>query len=334
MKKKILISDIAADLGISVTTVSFILNGKAKEKRISDSLTQRVLEHVQKVGYKPNELAKSLRTGKTKIIGLIVEDISNPFFANIARHIENLVYSKGYRILYCSTDNKSERAIELIHLFKDRHVDGYIITPTDGLEATIQSLQSSHVPLVLFDRFVPEVKTNYVVTDNEKGSYELTKHLIQNGFKRVAFVTLYSNQTQMRDRLNGYMHALDDHKMQSYIIKINREEGEESNKKDFLAFYQDILPDAVIFSTNYLAIAGIDSLQEQQIALPGIASYDDHVLFKLCKPSITAIAQPLELIAEKVIQVLLHQLEGGHKEIRQIELPSTLIVRESSMQTR
>lgn len=334
MKKKILISDIAADLGVSVTTVSFILNGKAKEKRISEALTKRVLEHVEKVGYKPNELAKSLRTGKTKIIGLIVEDISNPFFANIARHIEKLVYTKGYRILYCSTDNKTERAVELIHLFKDRHVDGYIITPTEGLEQTIQQLQQAHVPLVLFDRFVPEVRTNYVVTDNERGCYALTEHLIQNGFKRIAFVTLYSNQTQMRDRLHGYMNALDDHKMQSYIKKIIREEGEEANKQEFLAYFKEIRPDALIFSTNYLAITGLESLQEQHIQLPGIASYDDHVLFRLYKPSITAVAQPIEQIAEKVIQVLLHQLEGGYKEIRQIELPSQLIIRESSINTR
>ena len=334
MKKKILISDIAADLGISVTTVSFILNGKAKEKRISDALTARVLEHVEKVGYKPNELAKSLRTGKTKIIGLIVEDISNPFFANIARYIEKMVYPKGYRILYCSTDNKQERAIELIHLFKDRHVDGYIITPTEGLESTIQSLQGSHVPLVLFDRYLPDIKTNYVVTDNLTGAYELTRHLIQNGFKRIAFVTLYSNQTQMRDRLNGYMKALDDHKMQSYIKKINREEGDTINKVDFIEFYKEITPDALIFSTNYLAITGIDALQEQGLNLPGIASYDDHTMFRLFTPAITAVSQPMEAIAEKIIQVLLHQLDGGHKELRQIELPSTLVVRESTIKIR
>jgi len=143
MKKKIRISDIAGALGVSVTTVSFILNGKAKEKRISDGLTKRVLDYVKKVGYKPNELAKSLRTGKTKIIGLVIEDISNPFFANIARLIEEKAYEKGYRILYGSTDNQPEKTIELIELFRDRHEDGYIITTSEGVRDTMDSLLRS-----------------------------------------------------------------------------------------------------------------------------------------------------------------------------------------------
>jgi len=157
MKKRILISDIAKALGVSVTTVSFILNDKAKEKRISESLTKRVLDYVKKVGYKPNELAKSLRTGKTKIIGLIIEDISNPFFGNIARLIETKVYEQGYRIIYCSTNNDSEKTKELIGMFKDRQVDGFIITPSEGIEDTISNLIQSNVPVVLFDRYLPDV---------------------------------------------------------------------------------------------------------------------------------------------------------------------------------
>src|SRR5690554_1799569 len=169
MKKKILISDIAKDLGVSVTTVSFVLNGKAKEKRISDGLTKKVLEHVQKVGYKPNELAKSLRTGKTKIIGLVIEDISNPFFANIARLIEAKAYSRGYRIIYCSTENDAQRTAEFIQLFRDRYVDGYLITPPVNIADTLASLVQEGLPVVQFDRFIPEVETDSVVVDNRKG---------------------------------------------------------------------------------------------------------------------------------------------------------------------
>ncbi|MGJ1206515.1 LacI family DNA-binding transcriptional regulator, partial [Sphingobacterium lactis] len=132
MRKRILISDIAKNLGVSVTTVSFILNGKAKEKRISEGLTKRVLDYVKKVGYKPNQLAQSLRTGQSKILGLIVEDISNPFFSNVAKYIERIAYDNGYHIIYCSMDNDETKAKELIQLFYDRQVDGYIITPPEG----------------------------------------------------------------------------------------------------------------------------------------------------------------------------------------------------------
>jgi len=330
MKKKILISDIAKDLGISVTTVSFILNGKAKEKRISDGLTKRVLDHVKKVGYKPNELAKSLRTGKTKIIGLVIEDIANPFFANIARFIESKAYSRGYRIIYCSTDNDPERTVELIQLFRDRHVDGYIITPSEGISDTIQSLLNSHLPVVLFDRYIPGLQTNYVVSDNIKGAYDATAHLAQQGYKRIALVTLYSSQTQMRDRMDGYMRAIDTFKLQPYVKKVNTGQDELAIIEDFKSFLGEQQPDAIFFATNYLAILGLKAMRQRSEAMPAVASYDDHTLFKLFSPTITAVSQPIEAIADELIRILLNQLDGKAKELKQVVLPSELIVRESS----
>lgn len=331
MKKKILISDIAKDLGISVTTVSFILNGKAKEKRISEGLTKRVLDHVQKVGYKPNELAKSLRTGKTKIIGLVIEDIANPFFANIARFIESKAYSRGYRIIYCSTDNETDRTIELVQLFRDRHVDGYIITPSEGIADTIQSLLNSQLPLVLFDRYLPNLQTNYVVSDNVKGAYDATAHLAQQGFKRIALVTLYSSQTQMRDRMDGYMRAIDTYKLQPYVKKVNIGQDEQALIDDFKSFLAEQQPDAIFFATNYLAISGLKAMRQLPNPMPAVASYDDHTLFKLFSPSITAVSQPIEAIADELIRILLNQLDGKGKELKQVVLPSELIVRESSL---
>lgn len=330
MKKKILISDIAKDLGVSVTTVSFILNGKAKEKRISDGLTKRVLEHVQKVGYKPNELAKSLRTGKTKIIGLVIEDISNPFFANIARLIEAKAYSRGYRIIYCSTGNQPEKAIELIQLFRDRHVDGYIITPSEGVRDTIASLLNSQLPVVLFDRYIPGLDTSHVITDNVRGAYDATAHLAQQGHRRIAMVTLYSSQTQMRDRMDGYMRAIDTYKLQPYVKKVNLSDNEQTTIEDFHTFLEDQRPDAVFFATNYLAIAGLKALKQYRLPFPAVVSYDDHTLFKLFTPTITAVSQPIEAIAGELINILLNQLDGKEKGPKQVVLPSELIVRESS----
>lgn len=331
MKKKILISDIAKDLGVSVTTVSFILNGKAKEKRISEGLTKRVLDYVQKVGYKPNELAKSLRTGKTKIIGLVIEDISNPFFANIARFIEAKAYSRGYRIIYCSTDNQTDKTVELIQMFRDRHVDGYIITPSEGITETVQALLSSQLPVVLFDRYIPALNTNYVVTDNVKGAYDATAHLAQQGCKRIALVTLYSSQTQMRDRMDGYMRAIDTYKLQPYVKKVNISDNEQTTIRDFQDFLTDQQADAIFFATNYLAIIGLKAIRQHHAMMPAVASYDDHTLFKLFSPTITAVSQPIEAIADELINILLNQLDGKSKELKQVVLPSELVVRESSV---
>ena len=191
-EKPITIIDIAKQLNISSTTVSFILNGKAKERRISDKVRDKVLKFVTEVGYKPNLLARSFRTGKTNIIGLMVENISNPFFANVARMIEEKAYQNGYKILYCSTENDSTKAKELMQMFKDRYVDGYIITPTEGIKNEVDELINSGAPVILFDRFFEDGNNDYVILDNFKSTYTAVEHLVAEGFREIAFVTITS----------------------------------------------------------------------------------------------------------------------------------------------
>ncbi|QBQ42461.1 LacI family transcriptional regulator [Sphingobacterium psychroaquaticum] len=331
MKKRVLISDIAKALGISVTTVSFILNDKAKEKRISDALTKRVLEYVEKVGYKPNQLAKSLRTGQTKILGLLVEDIANPFFSNVAKYIERQAYSAGYHIIYCSMNNDENKAKELIQLFMDRQVDGFIITPSEGLEETISNIKQNNIPVVLFDRFIPTVDTSYVVSDNKKGAYEATRHLLEQANKRIGLISLYSNQTQMRDRLDGYMQAMDEFQTPSFIKKLQMETDDEESKAQIVEFVQSNNLDAVLFATNYLAIAGLKALKGENVALPKMVAFDEHTLFKLHDPSISVVSQDIEHLTLELIQTLIAEIEGKLKETRKIVIPCELIVRESSI---
>jgi LacI family transcriptional regulator len=330
MKKRILISDIAKALGISVTTVSFILNDKAKEKRISEALTKRVLDYVKKVGYKPNELAKSLRTGKTKILGLIIEDISNPFFGNIARLIESKVYEQGYRIIYCSTNNDVEKAKELIQMFYDRQVDGFIITPSDGLEDTVKQLQQNNIPVVLFDRYFPGLETDYVGADNFQGAFDASNHLCQQGYRRIGFVSLYSDQTQMKERSDGYMKAMDHNKQQSFIQKIQMDASDEEAMESLREFICENRLDAVLFSTNYLAISGLKAAKKFNFTMPAVIAFDDHTVFKLVEPAITVVSQPIKDIAENLINILLLRLQGKIKATRRMVLPCELKVREST----
>ncbi|WP_343563404.1 substrate-binding domain-containing protein [Sphingobacterium sp.] len=330
MKKRILISDIAKALGISVTTVSFILNDKAKEKRISEALTKRVLDYVKKVGYKPNELAKSLRTGKTKILGLIIEDISNPFFGNIARLIESKVYEQGYRIIYCSTNNDVEKAKELIQMFYDRQVDGFIITPSDGLEDTVKQLQQNNIPVVLFDRYFPNLETDYVGADNFQGAFDATSHLCQQAYKRIGFVSLYSDQTQMKERSEGYLKAMDNHKQQSFIQKVQMDASDDEAMESLKDFICENRLDAVLFSTNYLAISGLKASKKYSFAMPAMIAFDDHTVFKLLEPSITVVSQPIKEIAENLINILLLRLQGKIKATRKLVLPCELKIREST----
>ena len=336
-KKKLVIADIARHLNISITTVSFILNGKAREKRISDELAEKVLKYVKEVNYTPNYLAQSLRTGKTGLIGLIVENISNSFFANIAHLIEEKSYKKGFRIIYCSSENDTEKAKELIKVFHERQVDAYIITPTAGTEEDINVLLKENLSVVLFDRYFPDLQTNSVIVDNAQSTYNAICHLVEQGFQRIAFITLKSEQTQMIERLKGYNRAINENNLKSYIKKIPFQDKEYDYIKQITVFFQkEKTIDAVFFATNYLGISGLEAIKNLNKKIPsdiGVVSFDDHDLFRLYSPSITAISQPIEELSEQIINVLLKDIDSNkqNKVTKKIVLSASLIIRESSL---
>ncbi|MDO7844772.1 substrate-binding domain-containing protein [Hymenobacter sp. M29] len=339
VKKRTLISDIASHLGVSIATVSLVLNGKAKQSRISDAVAARVLAYVQEVGYKPNQLAKSLRTGKTHVIGLVVEDIANPFFSTVAALIERQAFERGYRIIYCSTNNDPARARELISMFQERHVDGYLVVPAEGIEEQIAEIMQEKTPLVVFDRYLPELATNYVVVDGAQGTHAAARHLLEQGFSNLAFVTTSSAQTQMQARLDGYRQAMQEHGLPETVKQVAVGQDAETVITDILSFIRDNRQcDAIIFSTNYLSIYGLEAIGRLGLRIPddlAMVSYDDHDLFRLYTPAITVIAQPVEAIAKNVIDILLEELKNcageAPRPVQQVLLPPTLVVRQSSL---
>ena len=338
MKKKLSIVDIANSLNISKTTVSFILNGRAREKRISEELVERVLKYVKEVGYKPNSLAKSLRTGKSNIIGLLVQDISNPFFATIARQIEDRAYKNGYKIIYSSTDNDTQKTQELIAMFRDRHVDGYIIVPPEGIEEDINSLIKDGLPVVLFDRYLPNVKTDYVVVNNLFSTYNATRYLLDKGYKNIAFISFNSQQTQMLDRLDGYKKAITEGKLKAVIKELEVVQDEKLILAPILDFIKEHPEtEAILFGNNQLATCGLKVFRDLGKKIPddiALISFDDHEVFELCNPPVTAIAQPIDEIADQVITILLNRLnttsEAENSANQQITLPADLKIRKST----
>lgn len=333
------IKDIAHKASVSITTVSFIVNGKAEQMRISKKVIERVQAIIDECDFVPNQVARSLRTGNTKTIGLIVEDISNPFFGSIARKIEDKAYKKGYKISYSSTENDPVKAKELIEMFKSRQVDAYIIAPVPGIENDIKQLLAEKIPVVIFDRNLADLEVNFVVVDNFNGTYMATKHLIDKGKKNIAFVTVDVHVDQMNNRFYGYKKALEDHRI-PYNKQIYSEISFDSNDDNtnaqlMLLFEKNPEIDAVLFSTNYLAIKGLGVLK--QINKPinddfTIVSYDDHDVFRLHTPPISVVDQPIEEIAERIIDIVLHELIAGSKtsakhEISKITLQPHFIER-------
>jgi LacI family transcriptional regulator len=338
MKKRMTIGDIAHELGISKTTVSFVLNGKARENHISIILEKKILKHIEKVGYRPNQFAQGLRTGKTKIIGMMVEDISDPFFSSIARIVEENAYSKGYKIFYCSTENNTQKTNDLIEVYRTRQVDGYIIAPPPGIETKLKELADDGHPVVLFDRTLPDIEADNVVVDNYRGAYTAIQHFIKNGYRKIAMITLNSDQVQMMERQRGYQDALDEIKQPYVIKKVTYHNQKENNSiheiQEFLTANKDL--DAVFFATNYIADSGLEAIRNLNLRIPedlGVIAFDDYNLFRLFTPSITAISQPIKEIAEQVINLILERLSDDEtpKVVKTFILPSTLMIRNSSL---
>ncbi|RNL56651.1 LacI family DNA-binding transcriptional regulator [Pedobacter jejuensis] len=317
MQEKLSIKHIANLVGTSITTVSFVLNGKAKEKHISEKLTEKILKVVAELDYQPNSIARSLRTGKTKIIGFLVDDISKPFFSGIARVIDQKASARGYKIIFSSTGNDKKRISEILNIFKDRHVDGYIIAIAEGLEEEIGRLISGKAPVVFFDRYLPEIDADYVLTDNFQSTATATQHLLDNGFKKIGFVTIDTEQQQMLDRLQGYTDTVKKVKAKPQVLKIKYTNSEDSTEKikSFLQENPDL--DAIIFAANYLTMDGLRLSRlgmEQLLSSKAVLSFDDFELLEFISPSITAIEQPIEALAENIVQLLLKKLNAGESK--------------------
>ena len=338
--KKVSMKDIADELGLSITTVSFVLNQKTEKMRISPDTVKKVNDLIKKKGYKPNNAARVLRTGKSNTIALIVEDISNQFFGNVAKIIELIANRNGYKVFFSSTERDTQIAKTLISIMKQSAVDGFIITATGGLQEDISRLKKENIPFVLIDRILQDVDTDYVIIDNYSGGYQLTDHLISRGYKKIAFVTITNGMSQMEDRRLGYKAALKDSFIplnEKYILEVpmvekNHEEQLEFMKQ-FFAENKDL--DAVFFSTNYLGILGIEAIQFNKLKIGkdiAVVSFDDHDLFRLFTPSITVASQPLDQIGSRAIEILLKKLAKTSTNATLVHevLKPEIIIRDSS----
>jgi len=338
--KKIALKDIARKAGVSPSTASFVLNGKGKKMRISETLVKKIKGIAEKHGYQPNQVAVSLRTGKTKTLGLIVENISDSFFSLLAKIIEDEAETHGYKIVYCSTENDLTRARSLIRMLSQRQVDGFLITPTEGLEEDIEQLIRQKKPVVLMDRYFPNVNVPFVLVDNYSGTKKGVTHLVQKGYKNIGYVTVDLDLIQMQQREKAYTDVLQANgiKVQKKLmlkLPYNSENSEDATDKicKFISDHKEM--EAVFFATNYLGIYGLECMRRLKLTIPkdlAVMCFDDHDIFRLYPPGITVIQQPIVEIAKTSVQLLMEQLEDKNNNVqkKEIQLPAHFLIRNST----
>lgn len=340
MTKKVSIKDIAKELELSITTVSFVINGKSEEMGISEATSSKVLQLIKERDYSPNNAARLLRTGKSNTIGLIVEDLGNYFFGHICKVIELEASKRGYNVFLSSTDNNPKTARELIKKMRNSSVDGIIITPTKEIEDELEKLKEDNIPFVLLDRIVPGVSANSVVLDNFKGAFDLVNHLLINGFHNIGLVTIHSDMSQMTERERGYFSAMrstDNNGSKASVLKVKFDDTPIDIIAAMVRFVNDHPDlDALFFATNYLGVSGIEALKQMGKSIPedlAVVSFDDNDLFRLFTPSITVAAQPITAIAAETIDLLLRLVKCELVQEHPIHkvLEPVLIERQSSI---
>lgn len=323
---------VAEAANVSIFTVSAVLNDSAT---VSDALRGRVEQAVRETGYKRNILARGLKTGITRTIGLTVGDITNPFYTDVVAVIQQVLHRAGYAVMLCCNDRDVMLQAEQIQLLKDRMVDGLIISPTGDDESLRTILRESSIPVVLIDRILEGIDCDSVVLDNRAAVMEATRYLIGLGHRRIGFISGDLDSFTGRERLAGYYAALDEAgiaRADALTQLGNYREGSAYNAAIQLLTSQ--YPPTAIFSSNNLMVIGVmRALRDLGLGCPediSVTGIDDFPWADVFRPQLTTVAQPVRVIGEQAANLLLHRLtDKSVTPARHIVLKGRLVVRES-----
>ena len=258
------IKDVAKAAGVSTATVSRVL---AKKSRIKDETRKRVLEAIEQLNYRPNLVARGLRAQKTSKIGLVVSDIRNPFFTAIGREVEDAAYERGYSVLMCNTDENPEKEELYLNLMHDENVAGVIFSPTQQFSAGFTSY-SPNIPFVIIDRAVENKDVDMVLLDNVAAAHELTTHLIENGYRKLAGLFGDPSITG-QERSRGFHKALKDNQLNptaAHFIAPRIRQGYETT---VALLKQNQKPDAIFTSNSLLTAGAFQAIRDSKLSVPG-----------------------------------------------------------------
>lgn len=338
--KRVSISELAEELKVSKTLVSLVLNGKGDEYGINKQTQQRVLRKAKQMNYRPNLIARGLRQGRSNMIGVIVADISNPFYSRISKSIEDYASKKGYNIIVCSTEEDAEKENRLIDsLVNGQNVSGIVVSTTQESAGQLLGLQKANFPVVLIDRKVGGAALDYVGVDNYRGAYEATEHLIKSGYKRIGLLKITpSHLSTIRERTKGYEAALKKHGIKADKSLIREIEFSKMRSAVRKAMKELLTPphkaDAVFVLNSNLAAYALEYINETGVRIPqdiAVACFDDVEYFRFSNPPVTAVAQPLDEIGTRAAELVLQRLTSTRvNKAHTVELKPELVVRKST----
>jgi LacI family transcriptional regulator len=337
VEKKVSLKDIATHLGVSITLVSYVINNKEKEARVGPEIAEKIRKTARELNYQPNLIAKSLKSGKTNTIGLIVADISNPFFSGIARIIEDEARKHGYVVIFGSSDESAEKSQDLMNVFLNRQVDAFIIAPAEHTEQQIKALQSSNIPVVLIDRYFPSVKTDCVHINNFQAAYQAVDHLAASGRKKIAMMAYETTLPHMQERVEGYKAALKENNIRfktTWLRKANYQHITKDVTAAMAALLDPVLQvDAFFFATNTLAVECLKIINRSGIRVPddlAIISFDENDAFDFFYAPVSYMSQSIADIGKGAVELVIDRIKHPRKKHSSVVVEAKLVLRSSS----
>jgi LacI family transcriptional regulator len=327
------IVDVARRAGVSTATVSAVINEK---EWVKDGLRERVQAAIEAVGYRPNFIARSLKSGRSGTIGMLVSDISNPFFASVVQAVSCLSYESDYSIVLASSDEDPEKEASYFSVLVQRMIDGLILAPSSRDRECAEMLSGLNIPVVLLDRAFAPARFDAVVVDNRRGVRDAIEHLTGLGHRRIGFVAGPRNVWTAEDRHQGYLDALAAAAI-AYDETLVR--WGNFNEDSGYAAAADMIrlgePPTAIFASNNKMMVGVTlALRDCGLRCPdevSIASFDDFEWAPAFSPALTVVRQPIAGIAEAVTSLLLSRIkDGSDLPPRTVTLPTELVLRGST----
>lgn len=328
--------DVARHAGVSVTTAHRGINGKSE---LGEGTRQRILDAARTLGYVPNQTARSLVSGRSLTIGMIVTDNASPVYAGIVRGVESVVKAAGYGLLLCNSADDPAEALSCLELLRSKQVDGVLITPVQSNLTELDYLRDAQIPYVLLLRTFDATSDDAVVTDNELGGRSATALLIELGHQRIAHIAGPAHVSSARGRRAGYERALRERGITvdpDLIVHASfTTQGGYTAARDLLS--RSDRPSAIFASNDMQAVGVLKAARELGLRIPddlALVGGDDIELAEFLEVPLTTFHQPAYEIGSQGAELLLSRLDGESGEPRQIVMTPQMIVRQSSGEHR
>ena len=328
------ISDVAARAGVSTATVSRAFNGKST---VDPALAERVFRAARELDYRPNSLARNLRRQETTLLALIVPDVENPFFAPVARGVEDCAVAAGYSVVLCNSDQDVDKERRYVDVALRERMAGVVLSPTDQ-ESGLRSLRQRRTPVVAVDRGLPGEEVDQVSVGTRAAARDAVAHLLDEGYQRVGCLIGPGGATTATDRLDGYRDALRAAGRDSGPRLEWQADDGSAGASELAGRFLDATdgPDAVLAGDGAMAIGVLEAMRERGMRPGrdvGLVAFDDTPWARALDPALSVVVQPARRVGYEAARLLLERIARPERAVERVVLEAALTVRGSSRRT-